>query len=141
MVYPQMSEVTVIARILFALLLGMAIGLERQIRKTETNNHGAAGLRTNALVCMGSALITAVGTVVFGLDIRLAASIMTGVGFIGAGTIMASDKKDMGLTNAAAVWASASVGIAVGVGLYFSATIATMITLIVLQLRKFEKFE
>jgi putative Mg2+ transporter-C (MgtC) family protein len=136
------SQYEIIIRTIFALAMGLLIGLERQRRKTEANNHGAAGLRTHALVCVGTALITSLGMIIFPNDAaRMAASIMTGIGFIGAGTIMASEKKEMGLTNAASVWATAAIGIACGVGILVTALFATIITLIVLQLRKFEKFE
>ncbi|VVB78025.1 MgtC family protein [uncultured archaeon] len=136
------NQFTIIIRILLSLLLGLLIGIERQKVKTKTNNHGAAGLRTHALVCVGTALITSIGVILFPADpIRLAASIMTGIGFIGAGTIIASEKKVMGLTNAAAVWAVAAIGIAAGIGLYIVAVFTTLITIIVLELRKFERLE
>jgi putative Mg2+ transporter-C (MgtC) family protein len=135
-------EFTVIIRVLVALVLGMTIGVERQKRKTESKNHGGAGLRTNSLVCMGTALITAIGVVLFPADpVRLAASIMTGIGFVGAGAIIASEKKHMGLTNAAAIWAAAAIGIAAGIGFYITAVFATLITVIVLELRRFERLE
>lgn len=137
-----MNEMTVVIRIVIALCLGLLIGIERQRRKTETNNKGAAGLRTYSLVCVGTALITAVGSVLFPQDpVRLAASIMAGIGFIGAGAVMSSEKREMGLTNAAGVWAVAAIGIALGIGFYFSSILATLITIIVLELRRFEKLE
>jgi putative Mg2+ transporter-C (MgtC) family protein len=142
MQYLLEEQFIIIMRVIMALLLGILIGIDRQKRKTETNNHGAAGLRTHALVCVGTTLITAVGILIFPDDpIRLASSIMAGIGFIGAGTIMASEKKIMGLTNAASIWAIAAIGIACGAGLYLVASFGAMITLIVLQLRKFERLE
>lgn len=135
------EQFTIIIRILISLVLGILIGIERQKRKTETKNYGAAGLRTLALVCVGAALITSIGTILFTEDPRLAASIMTGIGFIGAGAIISSEKKVMGLTNAAAVWAVAAIGIAVGFGLYITAIFATLIAIIVLELRRFERLE
>ena len=136
------NQYTIILRVLFALFMGIFIGIDRQRRKTQTQNYGAAGLRTHALVCVGTALITAIGIILFPSEpTRLAASIMTGIGFIGAGTIMAADKKQLGLTNAATVWAAAAIGIACGVGLYLVALFATLVTLIILQLRRFESLE
>ena len=136
------DQLTIIFRILLSLVFGLLIGMERQKVKTQTNNSGAAGLRTHALVCVGTALITSIGIVLFPNDpIRLAASIMAGIGFIGAGTIIASEKKVMGLTSAAAVWAVAAIGIATGVGLYIVGVFATLITIIVLELRRFERLE
>ena len=66
---------------------------------------------------------------------------MAGIGFIGAGAIISSEKKNMGLTNAAGVWAVASIGIAAGMGLYLVAFASTIITIFVLELRRFEKLE
>ena len=133
------SQFTIGIRVLIALLLGLTVGFERQKIKTETNTHGSAGLRTHALVCIGTALITSIGVILFpGDPLRLAASIMTGIGFIGAGTIIALDGKVRGLTTASAIWAVAAIGIACGVGLYIVAVFVTLIAVIVLELRRFE---
>ena len=134
-------EFTMVIRVLVSLILGLIVGMERQKTKTLAKNFGAAGLRTLTLVCFGTTLITAIGALAFSNDPRLAASIMSGIGFIGAGAIIASEKKNMGLTNAAAVWAVASIGIAIGMGLYIVATFGTLVTVIILELRKFEKLE
>lgn len=142
MQFDLINQYSIIIRMLFALLMGLIIGIDRQKRKTETNNRGAAGLRTYSLVCIGTSLVTAIGIMLFPNDpSKLAASIMTGIGFIGAGTIMASEKREMGLTNAAAVWAVAAIGIACGAGLYLVGVFSTLITIIVLQLRRFESIE
>jgi len=142
MEYILNTEFIVIIRVLFALALGLLIGMERQKIKTETRNYGAAGLRTLSLVCIGTALITSIGVMLYPEDpVRLAASVMSGIGFIGAGTIIAAEKKMMGLTNAAAVWATAAIGITVGIGMYITSVFATLITIIVLELRRFEKIE
>ena len=135
-------QLTIITRVLFALFLGILIGMERQKRKTEAKNRGAAGLRTYTLVCIGTSLVTSIGILLYPQDpVRLAASIMAGIGFIGAGAIISSEKKMMGLTNAAGVWAVASIGIAAGVGLYVVALAAALITILVLELRRFESIE
>lgn len=141
MEYLLNEQFTIIIRVFISLVLGILIGIERQKRKTETKNYGTAGLRTLALVCVGTALITSIGAIFLADDPRLAASIMTGIGFIGAGTIIASEKKVMGLTNAAAVWAVAAIGIAVGFGLYLTAIFTTLIAIIILELRRFERLE
>jgi putative Mg2+ transporter-C (MgtC) family protein len=66
---------------------------------------------------------------------------MAGMGFIGAGAIMSSERKEMGLTNAAGVWAVAAIGISLGIGLYLASIFATLMTVVVLELRRFEKLE
>ena len=116
-----------------AVLLGGAIGLEREISGKP------AGLRTNILICVGSALLTDVSMHIgvvngarWGDPARLAAQIVSGVGFIGAGTIMQSKGKISGLTSAATIWVVAAIGIAVGAGLYFEAAGAGALVAIVL---------
>jgi putative Mg2+ transporter-C (MgtC) family protein len=114
-------------------ILGGAIGLEREISGKP------AGLRTNILICLGSALLTDVslrigivdGTRV-GDPARLAAQIVSGVGFLGAGTIMQAKGKITGLTSAATIWVVAAIGIAVGAGMYFEAAGAGALVAIVL---------
>ena len=136
------NDVEIIIRITVAAVLGILIGIQRERRKLLDKRHGSAGLRTHSMVCLGSAIITAAGNVLFPSDpIRLAASIMTGIGFIGAGTIMATRGKIKGLTNAASIWISAAIGIAAGLGLYASAIFATILTLLILELKRFEKFD
>ncbi len=136
------NEVTVIIRIVIAALLGLIIGLQREQRKIAHHDYGAAGLRTHAIVSVGAALITAAGILYFVIDpARLAASIMTGIGFIGAGTVIASQGKIRGLTTAASVWASAAIGIAAGVGYYASAIAGTLVIFVLLELGRFEPIE
>ncbi|MDP3026812.1 MAG: MgtC/SapB family protein [Nanoarchaeota archaeon] len=136
------NEIEIVIRIFVAAVLGISIGMQREKRKLLDKNYGSAGLRTHAMVCLGSALITSAGSVLFPSDpIRLAASIMTGIGFIGAGTIIASGGRIKGLTNAASIWISAAIGIATGLGLYISAICATIVTLLVLELKRFEKVD
>jgi len=123
-------------RLLLALLLGSLIGLEREYRAH------AAGLRTHALVGMGSALIMLVSTYGFedvenatGVSLdpsRIAAQAVSGIGFIGAGTIIVQRSSVRGLTTAASLWAVAAVGLAAGAGMYVAATAATIIALTVL---------
>ena len=99
-----------------AVVLGFAIGFERKLRYKE------AGIRTHAIVCVGAALIMVVSKYAFaGMDAdasRVAAQIVSGVGFLGAGTIMREGPSVKGLTTAAGLWASACMGLAIGAGFY-----------------------
>ncbi len=136
------GEITVIIRILVAVALGFMIGLQRERRKFSEKTYGSAGLRTHALVCLGSALIVAVIMVLNPPHyFDNLAVIMTGIGFLGAGTIIAVKGKIRGLVNAATIWISASIGITVGLGFYTSSVTATILTLLILELKRFEKAE
>jgi putative Mg2+ transporter-C (MgtC) family protein len=122
------------ARLVVATLIGSGIGLNRELR------HKPAGLKTHALVALGSALITVIGTSMTDLmhpDMtvvsRIIQGIMAGVGFLGGGAILKSnDTMVVGLTTAASIWLAASFGIACGVGEFGAALIALVIALIVL---------
>ena len=117
---------TILLRLGLAFILGSILGLERE-RKGRS-----AGLRTHILVCMGSALIMLVSVYIYELykhettldPARIAAGVVTGIGFLGAGTILRSTNRVVGLTTAASIWISASIGLAVGCG-FISAAIAT----------------
>jgi len=125
-----------ISRLLLAALLGSMIGLERE------RLLWAAGLRTHMLVCVGSCLIMIVSAFGFSdvlgtpsviLDpSRIAAQVVSGIGFLGAGAILLRGDIIRGLTTAASVWAVAGIGLAVGGGLYLAAVSATIIILIIL---------
>lgn len=130
----------ILLRLVAALLIGGLIGFER-------NYHGRpAGFRTHALVCLSTSLlmlVTVYETRWFpeisqgriALDpTRLAQGIMTGIGFLGAGTIMKEGLSVRGLTTAASIWITAAIGILVGVGFYFPAIAATFFTLGILSL-------
>ena len=126
-----MPPVDLWARLLLAAGLGAAIGVERELRQK------AAGLRTNILIALGSAIFTVVSLEIArtgGTPDRIAASIVTGVGFLGAGSILRSGKSIHGMTTAATIWVNASVGMAARAGLYTIAITGTIITLIVLAL-------
>ena len=116
-----------VTRLLVAALLGAAIGLEREIKQKS------AGLRTNILIAVGAALFTVMSYEFaeggMGDPARLAAQIVTGIGFLGAGAIMRNDTGVQGLTTAATVWVNAAVGVAAGGGKYHLAFIATGVTL------------
>lgn len=133
--------ITIITPLLVALLMGGLIGLERAW-------HGRpAGLRTHSLVCVSSSLLMLLTVYQWDLlsatvpleairidPTRMAQGIMTGIGFLGAGVIMKEKLTIRGLTTAASIWMTASIGIMVGLGFYVSATAATIITLVVLAL-------
>ncbi len=114
-------------KIILSLLLGGIIGWQRQhIGK-------AAGFRTFALVSVGSTLFTLLSLQAFGEETsRVAAQIITGIGFIGAGTIIHKKDSIEGLTTAAGLWAIAAIGMAVGAGWYFESFIATCILFLIL---------
>ncbi len=135
------SFVAVVAfRSLLAVLIGLFVGLER-------SRHGrAAGMRTHVLVCLGSAVTAMTGVYIneitgSGDVMRLAAQVISGVGFLGAGMIiLKNDNMIMGLTTAAGVWATATLGIAVGYGFYSGALIgATFFLISLILLAKFER--
>lgn len=117
-------------RLILATILGGLIGLERQFR------HKASGLRTNMLICLGSAMFTVLSGQIadkFGGDhTRIAAQIIAGIGFLGAGTILHSQGSVVGLTSAATIFVTASVGMAAGAGLYSTAIFATVVILLAL---------
>lgn len=130
------SELDLVVRLLLAAVLGGAIGLERELRDQP------AGFRTHILVAVGSCLFALVSA--FGFDAflelspeeirfdpsRVAAQIVTGIGFLGAGAIIRYGMTVRGLTTAASLWVVAAIGLAVAVGQYTSAGVATGITLL-----------
>src|SRR5262245_8762329 len=125
------SDAEVLNRLLCAALLGALIGLERELR------HKSAGLRTNILIAVGSALFTLASIELSPGNAdptRIAAQIVTGVGFLGAGAIMRTGASVQGLTTAATVWVNAAVGVAAGGGRYNLAFIALAVTMLVLIL-------
>lgn len=118
----------VIIRLILALVLGSIIGIER-------SRHGrAAGMRTHSLVCLGAVLTVVVG--IYAADIagyntdplRICAQVISGIGFLGAGTILLKGHFEItGLTTAAGLWATAAVGLTIGIGYYAVAIIAAML--------------
>jgi len=124
-----MTEVDFTSRLLLAAVLGAALGIERELRRRP------AGLRTNILIAVGAALFTMVSLEFAGASgssDRIAAQIVTGVGFLGGGAILRSGKSIHGMTTAATIWVNAAIGMAAGVGAMMIATTATLVTLIVL---------
>jgi len=122
-------------KLLLAVVLSGLIGWERE------RSHKPAGLRTHMLVCVGSALITIVSINYFVEDYaRIIAAVITGIGFIGAGTIIAQGTKGIhGLTTAASLWIVAAVGISVGIGWYVLSVIATVLIMLILFLGGYKK--
>src|SRR6266536_1857975 len=122
---------TSVTRLVLAAILGGLIGLEREFK------HRAAGLRTNMFICFGAALFTVLsrGLAAEPSDYtRIAAQIIPGIGFIGAGSILHTRGLTTGLTTAATIFVVASVGMAAGGGLYLTAMFATALVLISLFL-------
>ena len=122
------QEIEIAVRLLLAAIFGLAVGYERRSADKPV------GLRTLSLVCLGSAIFTIISA--FGFETadqsRVAAQIVTGVGFLGAGTILRSGVTISGLTTAATIWATAAIGMAVGSGLYIVSVSGTVLVLVIL---------
>jgi len=127
-------EITMSLRLILAAVLGGFIGLERE------SLNKSAGFRTHTLVSIGSCLITICSIEIFnvyghgtiGDPARLSAQIVSGIGFLGAGTIVRSGFGIKGLTTAASLWVVAAIGLAVGIGSYLTAVVTTVIVFLVL---------
>lgn len=124
------TPLSIAVRLLLALILGGIIGMER-------GRHGrAAGMRTHVLVCVGACMTALVGLHLLQINpnedaSRIAAQVISGIGFLGAGTIMIRNQSVVtGLTTAAGVWCTATIGIALGYGFYLAALIAAVITIV-----------
>ena len=130
----MISSQEILLRVLLAFLLSSAIGMEREF------GNQAAGLRTHILVCIGSALVMLVSFHLFELyggrttmdPARLGAQVISGIGFLGVGTIMKEGASIRGLTTAAGLWAVACIGLAVGAGFYLGAVLVTGVIVITL---------
>lgn len=127
----EASYLELTVRLSLALVLGGAIGIEREYRAKE------AGFRTHFLVALGSALFCVVSQFGFGIDLkdssRVAAQVVSGIGFLGAGTIIFQKNVVRGLTTAAGLWVTAAIGLACGTGMYVAAAIATAMVLLGLE--------
>lgn len=128
--------VSCVVRLVLATVLGGIIGFERE-------RHGrAAGLRTHILVCLGSAIATLIGhynMVIIGQNwgdpMRIGAQVLSGIGFLGAGTIISKGRFQVtGLTTAAGLWATASIGLAIGIGFYEASIIGTVLVILTMSL-------
>jgi len=131
----MLSEWIIVFRLVLSAILSGIVGFEREF-------HGrAAGFRTHILLCVGSTLIMLTSIHIFDVysgrvpidPARLAAGVVTGIGFLGAGTIMRYKASVRGLTTATSLWVVAGIGLAVGSGLYFGAIVTTLIAVIALM--------
>ena len=133
------TDLQMIVRLLLTLVLSGLIGLERQVHRRD------AGLRTHILVALGSCLIMLTSLYVFDIykdqvaldPVRIAAGVVTGIGFLGAGTIIRESDGVRGLTTAASLWVVAGIGLAVGVGFNKIAIYTTILVLIVLHFLRY----
>ena len=119
-----MEYVDFLARIVAALLLSFAVGLERQWRRR------AIGLRTNVLVCIGAFLFVAVSVMLGSNDLKIAAQVVSGIGFLGAGVILKDGLNIRGLNTAATLWCSAALGVLCAYGLIIEAVTGTFFILV-----------
>lgn len=137
----MITNFEILVRLALACLLGGLIGMER-----ERNKH-PAGLRTHILVCVGATLVMLCNDFIFEMykgltnidPARLGAQVISGIGFLGAGTIIKEGLSIRGLTTAASLWAVACLGIAIGIGFYTGAILTTSFVLIILII--FSRFE
>jgi putative Mg2+ transporter-C (MgtC) family protein len=130
----MLPEKQIILRLILSVLLGGLIGFEREIHRRN------AGLRTHILVCLGSCLIMLTSLYVFDIysnrvaldPARIAAGVITGIGFLGAGAIMREREGVRGLTTAASLWVVAGIGLAAGCGFWRPAVYTTLLAVVVL---------
>ena len=130
----ELTHLAIALRIFAAVILGGLIGLERGLKNR------AAGLRTHMLVCVGACLIMVTNQFIYqttgtGDPVRMGAQVISGIGFLGAGTIMVTRRHQVkGLTTAAGLWTAAGVGLALGIGFYEAAAIGSLAVFIVMTL-------
>jgi len=134
LVFRELTLLSVVVRCLTAVLLGGAIGLERGLKNR------AAGFRTYMLVCLGSCVVMVTNQYIHqiygtGDPVRMGAQVISGIGFLGAGTIIVTSRSQIkGLTTAAGLWASACLDLAVGIGFYEVAVVGGVCVLLVLTI-------
>ena len=137
MILREITSVSIILRISIAVLFGGIIGFERGLKKRP------AGLRTYMLVCVGSCLIMLTNQYIYqvfqsGDPVRMGAQVVSGIGFLGAGTIVVTKRSQIiGLTTAAGLWAAAAVGLAIGIGFYEGAIWSGVIIFLILSVLHF----
>lgn len=130
----EITFISILIRIVGAFLLGGILGWEREIKNR------AAGLRTYMLVCVGACMIMLTNQYIYqvfgvGDPVRMGAQVVSGIGFLGAGTIMITQRnKITGLTTAAGLWASAAVGLALGIGFYEAAIIGAVLIIMIMTI-------
>jgi len=135
----ELNTLTLVLRLLFAVFFGGLIGYNRERKRMP------AGIRTHTLVCMGACLTAILAiynannlALIFGDSVktdiaRFSAQVINGIGFLGAGTIIMTDKKVKGITTAACLWASGCMGIAIGYGFYECAIAGTIVVLLIIN--------
>ena len=134
MVLREVTLVSTVVRIVLAMILGGCIGLERELKNRP------AGLRTYMLVCVGSCLIMLTNQYSYQLfqvgdPVRMGAQVVSGIGFLGAGTIIVTRRSQIkGLTTAAGLWAAAAIGLAIGIGFYEAAIAGSAVIAIILTI-------
>jgi putative Mg2+ transporter-C (MgtC) family protein len=130
-----MNIIEITLKLLLAVALGGLVGLERETSQKP------AGFRTNILICVGSAMMMILSGLVLGAEgtdlTRIAAGVITGIGFIGAGTIIQARGSIVGLTTAATLWAMAGLGLVIGAGYYLVAVIFTAIIILTLVIFRY----
>ncbi|MFB5620294.1 MAG: MgtC/SapB family protein [Nitrosopumilus sp.] len=126
-------DIEIVLKLLIAIGLGAMIGFERELK------HRPAGLRTHMLVSLGATIFT-ISSLSFDVEpARIAAGIVAGIGFLGAGNIIAHKGHVQGITSAATLWVVAGIGLSVGIGEYFIAAVSSILIFAILQLGRFEK--
>ncbi len=134
----DVNIVSICVRVVLSMICGGVIGIER------SRAHQVAGMRTYMLVCMGATVVMLTGQYMHmffeaGDPARLGAQVVSGIGFLGAGGIISSREKIKGLTTAAGLWASACIGLSIGIGFYSAAIVFTVAVFLILS--KFRKIE
>jgi putative Mg2+ transporter-C (MgtC) family protein len=130
----MISAFSIIGRLVLAVIIGGLIGFEREVQRRS------AGLRTHILVSLGSCLIMLTSLYVFDIykgsaaldPARIAAGVITGIGFLGAGAIIRSGEVVKGLTTAASLWLVAGIGLGIGCGFYMASLVTAILTIVVL---------
>ena len=123
----------ILFKVLFALLMGLIVGLERQRMQKS------AGMRTHIIVCVSTTMVVAVAMAAFPAadsGARAIAAVITGIGFLGAGQIMTTGGKISGITTAASIWANALIGCVIGLGFYLIAFVSTMIMFYTFRMKR-----
>lgn len=123
-------------KVVLSIVAGALIGIEREIR------HKAAGIRTNMLVCLASAIFTHFSLSYFPLQdaARIIANILVGMGFIGAGSIIKENEKVIGITTAASLWLVTAIGVIIGLGFYYEAILISLVAFFILASKEIYLF-
>ena len=127
-------ETEIISKLVISVVIGGLIGWEREHVPVP------AGLRTHMMVSLGAAMFSIIAVAGFGIDgSRVVQGVVTGIGFLGAGTIFKERNRVTGLTTAASLWTTTAIGVAVGIGLFQAAIVTTILVIAILELNKLQK--